>query len=150
MKKFMRMALIMGSLVSLTGCTMTPYGNYAAVSNEHNQKLAKATLIQLVKLYSPARTRFNLCQLVTDSYGALLIQGMRDKGYAVLEYSLQRKNRTTNLATSGFDFRYTVDTVDSTNLYRVTLFIGSKSISRAFTFATDGKLHPIGSWAYKE
>ncbi|MFN7835947.1 MAG: conjugal transfer protein TrbH [Burkholderiaceae bacterium] len=146
MRKIVMSVLLVAGLV---GCaTNGQYGNYADASLDRNQKMAEATVSKLVALYPPAQTRFKLQQPTTDSYGVSLVQAMRDKGYALLEYAPQEKNEA--VASPGLDLRYVVDAPISTNLYRVTVLVGEQSISRAFTAAPDGKLYPAGVWVRKE
>jgi hypothetical protein len=160
MRKIVMTALL---VAGLAGCASSgPYGNYAGTSLDRNQTMAEATVSKLIALYPPAQTRFNLQQPTTDAYGAALVQSMRDKGYALLEYATQGQGRAASsatpasaaanaaAATSGLDLRYIVDAPASTNLYRVTVLVGAQSISRAFTVAPDGKLYPAGAWVRKE
>jgi hypothetical protein len=150
-------------LVSLVGCaTSSPYGNYADASLDRNQMMAEATVSKLAALYPPAHTRFKLQQPTTDAYGVALVQAMRDKGYALVEYAPQGQGSapssatqasaaaSTAIATPGLDLRYVVDAPASNSLYRVTVLVGAQSISRAFTVAPDGKLYPAGAWVRKE
>jgi hypothetical protein len=46
--------------------------------------------------------------------------------------------------------RYIVDAPADLNLYRVTLLVGSSSLSRAYMVATDSSLQPAGAWVRKE
>jgi hypothetical protein len=155
MRKIVMTALL---VAGLAGCASTgPYGNYADASLDRNQTMVEATVSKLVALYPPAQTRFNLQQPTTDAYGAALVQAMRDKGYALLEYAPQGQGSAASsaaasatVAAPGLDLRYVVDAPASTNLYRVTVLVGAQSISRAFTVAPDGKLYPAGAWVRKE
>lgn len=166
MRKFMMGAVLVAALVGLAGCATTPspYGNYAAASLDANKTMADATVAQLVSLYPPARTRFNLQQPTADAYGSALLAALRDKGYSVLEYTPQPQAapatsasdaataRTLAAATStpGLPLSYVVDSPETMSLYRVTVQVGSQSISRAFVVATNGKLYPAGAWVRKE
>ncbi len=141
--------------VFITGCaTSSDFGNYASASKDSNQKMAEATTAKLVALYPPAQTRLKLLQPSADAYGSALVQGMRDKGYSIQEYtSSDSASKATSAealpGSSDLGLRYIVDAPASTNLYRVTVFVGTQSISRAF-LAQDGKLHAAGVWVRKE
>jgi hypothetical protein len=165
MRKLVISAVVVTALAGLAGCaTQGPYGNYAGVSLDANKTMADATVTQLVSLYPPARTRFNLQQPTTDAYGAALLTALRDKGYSVLEYSPQAQSAaamsasdaatanalTAATSTPGLALRYVVDSPESMSLYRVTVQVGPQSISRAFAVATNGKLYPAGAWVRKE
>ena len=141
---FNRFFALLGVVV-FTGCTLSPYGNYAATSPSSNQQMAYATVTQLVKLYPPAQTRFHLRQPTADAFGTRLVQELRVQGYAVHEDAT-----TVDRGEIGVDLRYVVDRPLANALYRITLWIDSQSLSGAFTVATDGKLSPVGAWVYKE
>ena len=155
-------------LVGLAGCTTNAlYGNFAGAPLDLNQKLADATVSQLVALYPPAQTRFNLKQPTTDAYGASLVDSLRAKGYALLELAPQVAGQGGPQAAAsaaapqaasqpvaagepgGLDLRYIVDAPPTTNLYRVTVLVGQESISRAFVLQ-NGAVVPAGAWAHKK
>ncbi|WP_322075541.1 conjugal transfer protein TrbH [Burkholderia cenocepacia] len=164
MRKILMSAVVVAGLVVLAGCsTPGPYGNYAAASLDANRSMADSTVAQLVTLYPPAQTRFNLEQPTVDAYGAALVAALRDKGYSVMEYATQTAQPAVAASSAsavnvpplssdrpGLDLTYVVDTPESMRLYRVTVQVASKSISRAFVVATDGKLYPAGAWVRKE
>ncbi|CAE6823878.1 hypothetical protein R69658_05977 [Paraburkholderia aspalathi] len=165
MRKLAILALL---LVGLAGCaTNAPYGNFAAAPLDLNQKMAAATVAQLVALYPPAQTRFNLKQPTTDAYGASLVDALRAKGYALLEFAPQGAGQggpqgaasasapqaasqpVAAAEPGGLDLRYIVDAPAATNLYRVTVLVGQESISRAFV-SQNGTVVPAGAWVRKE
>lgn len=91
MRKLMMSAVVMATLAGLAGCATKQglYGNYAEASLDANKMMADATVAQLVSLYPPAHTRFNLQQPTTDAYGSALLAALRDKGYSVQEHTPQ-------------------------------------------------------------
>jgi hypothetical protein len=158
-------ALALMALTAVSGCaTHAPYGNYAAASPDANKTMADSTAAQLVTLYPPAQTRFNLEQPATDPYGASLVADLRDKGYSLMEYSPRTPMSpgapgaapatdaaaVTRDGAPGLDLSYVVDAPESRTLYRVTVQVGKQSISRAFVVADNGSLYPAGSWVRKE
>lgn len=134
-------------LISLTGCMAMSYGNFASAPSSFNKGMANDTAKQLVLLYPPAHTRFNIKQTVTDEFGIALIQSLRLKGYAVHEKNL---GQTQSAQSIGIDFGYVVDVPAGTNLYRVTVTIGQQSLSQVYRPAQDGKVYAAGSWVRKE
>lgn len=155
--------LLCGALFAIGGCATTApnggYGNFAEASPELNDKLANDSLRQLAALYPPARTRFNLVQPTPDPYGAALVAGLRAKGYAVMESkdlpATQRSAAPKKPASgpetgpAGLDLRYVVDRQGTSNLYRVTMVIGTQSLTRGYVAQNDG-MHAAGAWVRKE
>ena len=133
-------------VMALAGCASTaPYGNFAThppVGLE--QKIAVDTAKQLVALYPPARTRFHLGQPTPDAYGSALVEAARAKGYALVEFK-----EAAPATAPGLSLHYVLDAVASPNLYRVTVMVGQKSLSRAY-LAQNNRVAPAGAWVRKE
>ena len=152
-----------GAALILGGCASAPgaaaYGNYATGSPAFNQKLAADAIKQLAGLYPPARTRFHLAQPTPDPFGQALVAGLREKGYAVEEAKPAGATQPPSVpekATSGpeqgaagLDLGYVVDQPGTGNLYRLTLAVGSQSLTRAYV-AQNGSTYAAGSWVRKE
>jgi hypothetical protein len=162
----MMRAIAFLALLDLAGCATAPipmpYGNFASSRTGFDEKMAADTVKQLVVLYSPATTQFNLRQATPDAFGASLVSGLRDNGYAVSEGKLEeaaQRARPSNLAEqekaagmqqpAGLDLRYVLDQPASLNLYRVTLLLGNQSLTRAYV-EQDNALLPAGSWVRRE
>ena len=142
-------------LVGLSGCvtTQSRYGNFLPpTSAAYNKTMAEDAVKQLLILYPPASTRFNLQQTTPDNFGITLVELMRAKGYALMEIkpelSAQRNSEAQNPPT-GLSLRYVLDQVNSLNLYRVTLLVGNQSMTRAY-LVQDSTVHPAGLWSRKE
>ena len=137
-------------VMALAGCASTaPYGNFAThppVGLE--QKIAVDTAKQLVALYPPARTRFHLGQPTPDAYGSALVEALRAKGYALVEVKASPQEAAPPTA-PGLSLHYVLDAVASPNLYRVTVMVGQKSLSRAY-LAQNNRVAPAGAWVHKE
>jgi hypothetical protein len=159
MRKTAFLALLLTGLVSLFGCA-TPersaYGNFtqSAPTAMHNT-VANDAVKQLVVLYPPATTRLDLQQATPDAFGSLLVESLRAKGYALLEFkpgsttAASQDTGTDRAAGAGKPLRYILDQLDA-NLYRVTLLVGNQSLTRAYLAAHSGTLHPAGAWVRKE
>ena len=109
---------------------------------------------QLIALYPPASTRFDLAQPTTDAYGAKLVQSLRLNGYALSEFVPAVAPNGTNgngtvSASPGLSLAYILDAPAGLNLYRVTVMVGAQSLSRAYT-AENKTVSPAGAWARKE
>jgi len=142
-------------LVGLSGCatTQSKFGNFLPpTSADYNKTMAEDAVKQLLILYPPASTRFNLQQTTPDNFGITLVESMRAKGYALMEIRpelpSQRNSEAQNPPT-GLSLRYVLDQVDSLNLYRVTLLVGNQSMTRAY-LVQDSTVHPAGLWSRKE
>jgi type IV secretion system protein TrbH len=142
-------------LVGLSGCvtTQSRYGNFLPpTSAAYNKTMAEDALKQLLILYPPASTRFDLQQTTPDTFGITLVESMRANGYALMEIKpelpAQRNSEAQNPPT-GLSLRYVLDQVNSLNLYRVTLLVGNQSMTRAY-LVQDSTVHPAGLWSRKE
>ena len=142
-------------LVGLSGCatTQSKYGNFLPpTSAAYNKTMAEDALKQLLILYPPASTRFDLQQTTPDTFGITLVESMRAKGYALMEIKpelpAQRNSEAQNPPT-GLSLRYVLDQVNSLNLYRVTLLVGNQSMTRAY-LVQDSTVHPAGLWSRNE
>ena len=162
MRKIASLALL---ALALGGCATTsqsPYGNFVQSAALEPQKLASDAVQQLATLYVPARTRLELQQPTPDAFGQALVKTLRDKGYALLEFtpadasamaSASAPSQPSPAATSsvpgGLPLRYVFDQAGDSNLYRLTIMVGSQSITRAY-LAQNGVFAPAGSWVRKE
>jgi len=169
MRKIVSAALI---ALTVTGCaTTSPYGNYLTESVEVNQTvLATAAVDKLRELYPPAQTRFEMQQTTPDAFGQSLVKGLRNSGYAVLELEPSPSgsagnDRSNDIAVSvteeqepiaripspyqTYPLRYVLDNVGDSNLYRLTLFLGTQSLTRPYLYY-NGELRPAGYWVRQE
>ena len=154
MRKLLGHAPLLFLLAGLAGCaSIKPYGNFlgANAPANLNERLAADTVNQLVTLYPPASTRFDLGQPTPDAYGSALVESLRIKGYAILEFEPDEAALMDNPNTAGpgLNLRYVLDAPASTNLYRLTVMVGSQSLSRAYVAQND-TVTPAGAWVRKE
>ena len=145
--RFMILALL------LAGCTTKSplhYGNYLNPSAvTYNKEIAEDSVKKLVAIYPPATTRIDIKQTTADDFGGKLVELLRVKGYAILEYNPATEAQSKNSANSAIDLKYIVDQVQSMSIYRATLLINEQPLSRVYT-ANNGVLQPAGAWARKE
>lgn len=135
---------------ALTGCAVNSnsrppdaYGDFIPESavTALREMLVIDSVKQLLALYPPASTRFDLSQSTGDLYGAKLVQSLRQSGYALSESASPSTGQ-------GLSLRYIVDSPEE-NLYRVTLQLGTKSLSRAYVTQNE-KISPAGAWVRGE
>lgn len=147
MKAAMKLTSVMVLIASLltTGCVSSSYGNYSNANMFASASMADNTVVNLATLYPPGRTTFTMKQPAKDPFGSALVQRLRSRGYAVIEFTKDGKPQST----SGTPLGYVVNTVVP-NLYQVTAFVGDVKLSRGFVLATDGKAYPAGPWTREE
>jgi len=137
-------------LFALAGCATTQYGNYVEDNSEtHNSIIASDAAYQLMQIYSPASTRFNMQHPTTDPFGAALIRSLRTGGYAIQENSkssLAGSDNTTE-KNNGATLAYIFD--QSSDVYRLSIMIDEKILTRAYMPHEEGVV-PGGSWVLKE
>ncbi len=143
MRQFALSALL---VMALAGCASTaPYGNFATEPPAGlEERIVADTIKQLVALYPPARTRFHLGQPTPDAYGSALVEALRARGYALVEFK-----EAAPATALGLSLHYVLDAAASPNLYRVTVTVGQKSLSRAY-LAQNDRVAPAGAWVRKE
>ncbi len=136
MKKLLSLVL---SLL-LCSCATMQYGNLIDVSRSNDSYLAQDSAKQIRNVTVPARTSFFIYEKVNDPFGVKLIEHLRRKGYGIVEevHPKQKAN-----------FHYVVDRLQGHEVIRVSLFIGSQQLSRAYV-QKHNKLYPIGTWSHKE
>lgn len=147
----------------LTGCgaiqqnTNAGYGNFVEQQpSAQGAKLADDAVLQLAASYAPAQTRFELRQATPDAFGRRLVESLRAKGYAVQEqkqpsgdHAGASANDTRLPAPTGLELNYIVDRAGNPPLYRLTVLVGSQSMTRAY-LEQDGALKAAGAWVRKE
>lgn len=170
MRKFALLALLPVLLVGLAGCasTASSYGSFIKKPIQtHDKAIADDAVKQLAVLYPPASTRFNLQHATPDFFGAYLLESLRSKGYAVLEFKpgLQAQavmatdgatlassspSPSPSPSSSGLSLSYLLDQAQGSDLYRLTLVINrQQSLARAYQVQGDA-IHPAGHWVRKE
>jgi hypothetical protein len=110
--------------------------------------MADDAVKELLTLYPPASTHFDLQHAAADPFGSSLVAKLRTQGYALLEHK--------SVPTAGADGKgtsrplsYVFDQPFGADLYRVTLTIDNQSLSRVY-LARDGSVAPAGYWVRKE
>ena len=159
-----RLSLVLWVGLLLAGCVSpSPYGYLVngPVPPQMPERLAQDTVTRMEALYPPAHTRLALTHPAIDAYGLALIEALRRKGYGVMEsrvntrmYPSTRDDMPVAVQpavshTEGLPFGYVVDGPFESRLYRVTVFIGSQSLSRVYRMDQQ-VLAQAGAWVRKE
>lgn len=151
-----KLAFLTLLLVGLVGCATSPplYGNFSKNMDQANvKKVADDVMKKLVALYPPASTRFDLQHVTPDFFGTYLVDSMRTKGYAVMEFKPKQKadEVASKASTPGLPLSYIIDQDKNSDLYRVTVLINrQQSLDRVYQVAQDGVIYPAGFWVRKE
>ncbi|MCW5321905.1 conjugal transfer protein TrbH [Verminephrobacter aporrectodeae subsp. tuberculatae] len=141
--------------LALGGCAAAPvnggYGNFVQSDALDQQKLAADAVQQLAALYAPAQMRLELQQPTPDPFGQTLVRLLRDKGYALVEFAPSAVTTPPPAPTTpgGLPLRYLLDQARDSNLYRLTLVVGTQSITRPY-LEKNGGLVPAGYWTRQE
>ncbi|WP_425327711.1 conjugal transfer protein TrbH [Pseudomonas nitroreducens] len=137
----------------VAACTQSRYGNFAKqIPPAYNLQLANDTARQLTAVYPPASTALHIEQPATDDYGMALLRSLREAGYAVREFDPRARTGAPTASTAPEQaqaLNYIVDAPEGGNFYRVTVLLGSESLSRGYA-AQNGRLRSLGAWVRKE
>ncbi|AUH71141.1 conjugal transfer protein TrbH [Legionella sainthelensi] len=127
-------------VIFLSNCASMQYGNFTVASQSKDIYLANDAASQLTQVYPPAQNTFYISQKVSDGFGINLIHELRNKGYGVIE-SVQPRQKA--------NLFYVVDEVRKGSLYRVSLYVGSQTLSRVYV-KTKEQIAPASLWSIKE
>lgn len=136
MKKIL---LVMMSWV-LCSCASMRYGNLTNTSASKDEYLARDAFMRIAKIKVPARTTFRVHQKTDSVFGHQLIELLRQNGYGVQEHLTSNKQA---------NFYYVVDKLAADKRIRVSIFMDSEELSRAYGIY-NGRLMPLGVWSHKE
>jgi hypothetical protein len=135
-----------------------------------DEKIATDTVDQLARLYPPAKTQFSLVVSDPESFGALLADRLRAKGYALSEKAEERSRimppdtfgavfspkpadgsnmpAQSLAAEPGIELRYVLNH-SGKDFSRITMVIGRAVLARAYLIENDA-IVPAGAWTFKE
>ena len=162
----MRRFILVGWIgLVLGGCVNTGSYGYAITGNlpsYMSERLAQDTVAKMETVYPPALTCLTLMHPATDPFGIALTDALRRKGYGVRETQAEtvaipstrdeqhtRMEHPTVSHDEGVPLRYVVDGPFEHRLYRVTVFVGNQSLSRAYLMDEQAMAH-AGAWVRKE
>lgn len=136
--------------LGLSACGTTArtgdYGYFVTASAHlDQQRLATEAVQQLIPLYPPAKTLFKLTQPTPDAFGQAFIGDLRAHGYALLEFATRNADNSANAV----PLRYVVDQTNEGNMFRLTVWVGTQAITRAYV-EQDGSTVPAGYWVRQE
>jgi hypothetical protein len=139
----MRLFIVSIFMLLCVGCA-TQYGSTIKNNSDANEIIAIDSLSKLSELYLPAKTTFSLAHPVSekDIFAQTLITGLRDKGFAVEEFK-------KGTSFTGVQLKFTLDEIRDEMLFRVSLSVDEKVITRAYRNDA-GLITQASSWAFKE
>ncbi len=130
-------------VLMITGCAVKTEQNFnlaPKLTQVEQQQIVSDTVKKLTELYLPAKTRLSF-QASEHAFGISLLHDLREQGYEVQEQAQNTPNDP-----SGLQLRYIID--QAGDLYRVTVMIGSDSLSRPYS-EENGVLTAAGCWVHK-
>lgn len=141
----MRAISVAALALALSGCALfggKRQGSYAVVAPpSQTQAMVSDSLVELVKLYPPAISRLSIDRKsAADAFGRELVNGLRKRGYAVVEGTEKGKADP-----SALPLRYVMDE-PMTGFYRVMLRVGDQSLTRGYAVSPAG-VSPSAGWA---
>lgn len=130
---------------SLCACStsppaQSPYGNFVQAVDLDEAELVTDALKQLSALHAPARSRIELQQQTPDQFGQSLVNGLREKGFGVLESTSTSKTSEPTLP-----LNYLLDHAGETGLYLLTITVGNQTLNRLYR-GQDCLVEPAGYW----
>lgn len=133
----------------LAGCApMKPAANVADLRGEvPSQALAEDAVLQLSKIFPPAKTQLYFTRATIDAFGHAFVAGLREMGYAVQEAAVNPMGDQSYQ--SSLPVAYIVAPMVGDEGYRLSLTVGGGVLSRAYSVQQDGTLVG-GVWAYRE
>lgn len=135
-------------LTFLAGCATQPYGNYVENnSSTYSKTMADDVAQQLMLLFPPASTRFNMQHQASDSFGAALTENLRVSGYAVHDYKKTQRTAPGANLDEGTSLGYILDR--SKEVYRLSVVVDEQILTRAYMPYKDA-IYPAGAWTQKE
>lgn len=171
----MRTLFILFLIATLGACASDPLVKKDRSHFSRDEKIATDAVDQLMRIYSPAKTQFNVIESTPVDFGALLVQKLRAKGYAVAEFKLRTKDigavfendsfgatyptkpadqaaempRVPAWRSPGIELRYVLVHSRAPDFSRITLKIGNSLLARAYL--TDNvSIAPAGVWIFEE
>lgn len=139
----MNRSFLMVIVLLIAGCVVKTEQNFQLtpkLTQVEQQQIVNDTVKKLIELYPPAKTRLRF-QANEDTFGISLLHDLREEGYEIQEQSQNTPNDP-----SGLQVRYILD--QAGDLYRVTVMIGSNSLSRPYS-EENGVLTAAGFWVHK-
>jgi type IV secretion system protein TrbH len=166
------LAIVLSTL--LAGCTGLQGLRHPENRNvAFDEKIATDTVNQLARIYPPAKTQFNLALSKPQSFGVMLAERLRGKGYAVSETIETQKPFSMDTfgaafqpnlrsesgretapakpgagAVTGMELRYTLDDARTDLLLRITVKVGGATLARAY-LADNGDVAAAGAWTFR-
>lgn len=130
-------------VIFLVGCSNSKFGNYTKdLPKNYNEVFAQNAYTQLSIIYPPSTSIFILSHEFNDEFGVNLYEKLKDGGYVIYQPTNEKNEET------GINLGYVIDKTEK-NLYRVTLFVEGKQLTKCFLIK-DGKVTSFGFWTRQE
>jgi hypothetical protein len=147
------MLMVAIALVTIAGCASMPEtGSVKGTRVVDADPTMTADAIEaMVKVFPPALTPLVVRQADASAFGHNLLEGLRERGYAIAENDGAGSRATRAQAVLGAPFRYRMAPIAGTSMYELVLAVGDAKLSRLYIFdATENRLYPGGEWSRRE
>lgn len=133
----------------LAGCAPTrPLSNVADLrGNIPSQTLAEDAVLQLSRVFPPAKTQLYFTRTADDAFGRAFVTSLREAGYAVADTASSLSGDQGQ--PTGLPVSYIIDPIAGDTDYRLSLMVGGGVLSRAYSVDQDGSVGG-GAWVYRE
>lgn len=138
----MKKLFLLMPLALLMACAPISHNlNYAVeMAANIESELISDSFTQLNKVYPAASVNIAV-QTPQDRFGMLLIESMRQNGYAIQELLTP----DSEIAPNHLKMHYAVDRAG--NEYFVKISVGNEMLSRSYELWTTGQLTPTSNWS---
>jgi hypothetical protein len=121
----------------LAGCgSSVPYGSFVTGREPGQAAIAADAAKELATLFPPTGQPIRFAHDDDDPFGRGLADALRTEGFAV----------RSRPADGELLVRYVVDVIKGTDLLRATLYVRTRTVSRAYVQRESG-LYPVGPWS---
>jgi hypothetical protein len=149
--RIFRLPVVCAAL-TLAACVTPPpqNGNFSSATEDTQKEVAIDAIAQMVRVFPPAKYKLTFSQKATDTFGLAFLDGLRTTGYAIEEIAGNEDDDSAkkNQQSDGNAASYTLDDID--DILRLTIYVGQRSITKAYLKRPDGTYGGSGYWSFKE
>lgn len=119
------------------------YSNMSTISDDSTNKL--------IGVFPPAKTHLKMTQAIekNDVFGLLFLNGLRQQGYAIQEYS-EKAQQTEVEISDYYNISYVLKNAKGDKKsYELILNIGNYRLARTYIVDKQGEVQPASSWTMR-
>ena len=141
------------ALAVLAGCASVPSSvtTQSVPAIGADPVVAADAVEAMARVFPPALTPLVVQQQDGGAFGRGLLDGLRKRGYAMVERDGAGGKTSRAQAVLGAPFTYRLAPIADTGMYELVLAVGDNKLSRLYVFnATDNRFYPGGEWSRRE